>query len=427
MDRPVVRRKAVTQSRRERGVVFLLLVGIVFLGAAALFLGTRNLNSAALDNQRNIAQNLQKAKQSLIAYAVNYADHQSGGGAGFGHFPCPDTDNNGSPQGFNCAPNEIGRLAIAWETNTDKAQVLYPFAEDAPRRFWYVTSQQFRPVLSADTRVNPDTLAELSVDGLGDIVAVVIDPGPPLTGQDRPSNDPADYLEGGNEDGDTTFFTSSTGEFNDRVIFITRDEIMPLVNTRVLYYVFQTLEAMDDVDPRFLPYAAFLGDTDDDDGNLACIADQLVGFLPVDFRPSTAPDGVLGCDVPTNQAFQPWVRSNQWHHHIYYQVDPNCTRITGCNPGAVSIEVTNNGVLYSPQSFMVAMFGSPLGAQDRSDPVPPDHSPADYLDSVESGDGDLEFVFEPLDANNNDVALSCHLRTGVSCLCQMHPEIPLCI
>ncbi|MEM7206622.1 MAG: hypothetical protein AAF434_02245 [Pseudomonadota bacterium] len=394
-----------------QGAVLLLIVSVLVLGSAALFLGTQNLNRADLNRRDTVTRDLQKAKQSLIAFATNYADDHIDGGAGYGHFPCPDTDNDGIPDFPACPFLEAGRLVTHWTTSAGKAQELYPYAQESSRQFWYVTSPEFST--HSTSIVNPDTIAELTVDGIGDVVAVIVDPGPPLSGQTRPSDDVEDYLEGDNADGDENFVTSVDGEFNDRLIFITREEVMPLVEIRVLYYVLHQLEAIF-ADRGYLPYASLLGDIDDADSVLACVPQINSGFLPVDID-----QALPGCDIGAATNFGAWVKSNRWHHHIYYHVDDNCDHEATCVPTSNTLEVTIDDELRERQSFMVAFFGEVIDAlgQDRSNPVLP-HLPQDYLDSPLSGDtsagNEVRYEFFPIDAVNNDRALSCQL-TGAPC------------
>ena len=51
-------------------------------------------------------------------------------------------------------------------------------------------------------------------------------PGLSFNGQNRPSNNVADYLEHANADGDNNFVTRADSDFNDHVLVITRQEQM---------------------------------------------------------------------------------------------------------------------------------------------------------------------------------------------------------
>lgn len=303
------------------------------LGSTALFLATQNRNTARLAQQNTTANNLQKAKQALIAYAVNYSDDYTNGGAGPGHLPCPDRHDtgvrdNGSPAGI-CGPFKPGRLPISWLTSQGKASEIYPFARSFPRRFWYVLSEDFR--YSSGQIVNPATPAMLRVDTTDNIVAVIIDPGPPLAGQNRPSDDPKDYLEGGNEDGDTQFVSQVVGEsttaFNDRLVYIHRDTLMPLVETRVLAYVRQWLQDYATINGHYPTPAERVGtETVCRDGTLRS------GFLPEVIDPSGT------CSIePFSQAAS-WFWKNQWQRFIEYHIPSSCIDITDCTVPTLTIK-----------------------------------------------------------------------------------------
>ncbi|MCZ6526521.1 MAG: hypothetical protein O6928_08230, partial [Gammaproteobacteria bacterium] len=117
-------------------------------------------------------------------------------------------------------------------------------------RLWYAVSDNFRNTQSNDAVINSDTPGRLTVDGMGDVVAVIIAPGIPVTGQDsRPSdNDSSEYLEGDNAtDDDQSFVSTAGGEFNDRLITITRSELMRQVEIRVLAEVRAVLSQYNNV------------------------------------------------------------------------------------------------------------------------------------------------------------------------------------
>jgi hypothetical protein len=109
---------------------------------------------------------------------------------------------------------------------------------------WYAVSDNFKNTMPDDTVLNSETPGLINVDGANDIVAVIIAPGTPVAGQNnRPSIDKADYLEGTNADNDASAFaTSGGGEFNDQLVTITRQELMTVVEKRVINEVRAVLE-----------------------------------------------------------------------------------------------------------------------------------------------------------------------------------------
>lgn len=385
-------------QNRQCGVALLVIIAVLFLGSASLFLSTHNLNSSALARQDSISRDLQKAKHGLIAFAVNYADYYKNGGAGPGHLPCADAkdtgdDDPGSPAS-SCKANKIGRLPTNWKTNGKKVIELYPFARTAPRRFWYLPSSKYRYCCSQT--INPDEAGELRVDDIGDVIAVIIDPGPPLPGQTRPSDDAADYLEGDNADGDENFVTSSTGQFNDRIIYITRTEILRLVGARVLDYVYLWLKEFKN-DNGYFPFPAALGDA----GKYCDDSDRFYGLL----RSEDTQSEIANCGK--SPMLPNWFSSNGWQQRIYYHVDQHCVYGATCNDSGLNLRV--NGV---QRRVLIASVGIPIVTGPTKPAVQNRVTGAtsvlsgeviEYLDSDDSvsGDNTYSFVVPPNEFNND--------------------------
>ena len=383
--------ETVTRSlRKQKGVVLLFVVGVLVLGSAALYLATQSRHQAHLSRQTVTIKRLQDAKQALIAYAVNYADTDTGN-TGPGHLPCPDTKdindpNFGTPDNTCSNPPPIGRLPFRW-TQNGKSFALHPFATMSDDRFWYALAESFRNNGSGIRLVNPDTYAELTVDStITDVVSVIIDPGPPLGGQTRPSNNIDDYLEDANAVDDGAFVTSADVPFNDRIAYITRDDLVPLVERRVLGYVKAALQSYYDSDtipggpvtPKaFLPFAAALGDTSN-----ACVVDNLAGFLPLD---NCALPGVDDQDL----TLPAWFTRNNWQQFIYYRVDPSCVSGENCTDLTPALSVNGDIVRAMVISVGRSIVTAPKGGlQDRSGAGGLSDEKVDYLDISESVDGD---------------------------------------
>src|SRR6185436_7903320 len=178
----------------------------------------------------------------LIARAVADANRP-------GSLPCPDADGDGDAELFsgNDCPKYIGRLP--WQT------LGLPDLRDAEgERLWYVLSPSHRDHPTAQP-INSDTAGMINVVGgapATDVVAVVIAPGRALTRagaagsqrRDCPANcnNPVNYLDvaGGVDNAvwapvagvATLSSAAESNSFNDRVVPITRDEIMRLVERR---------------------------------------------------------------------------------------------------------------------------------------------------------------------------------------------------
>ncbi|MGH8120069.1 MAG: hypothetical protein ACRESK_05575, partial [Gammaproteobacteria bacterium] len=87
-----------------------------------------------------------------------------------------------------------------------------------------------------------DVTGNLAVAAMSDIAAIIFAPGTPLVTQDRnlAPNDIANYLENENADFDEVFVAHDPGDGNDRLAFITRQELMEAVERRVLGAITQS-------------------------------------------------------------------------------------------------------------------------------------------------------------------------------------------
>lgn len=207
-----------------------------------------NENSLQYIRDTSTETALSKAKQALLFYAMNYPELRAPTEKGPGFLPCPDRNNDGNPAS-NCTFNPdtstyttIGRLPF-------RILGLADIRDSSGERLWYAVSDNFRNTQSNDAVINSDTPGRLTVDGMGDVVAVIIAPGTPVTGQvSRPSdNDSSEYLEEVNAEDDKQSFVSTGGDkFNDRLVTITRAELMQVVEQRVINEVRSILSQYND-------------------------------------------------------------------------------------------------------------------------------------------------------------------------------------
>jgi len=225
---------------RQRGAVLLAMLLLFVSGAAYLLLRDLNDGVRRADRQSQSMQALAQARDALIAYAATYPDRiATVPDMGPGHLPCPDTDGDGLAQA-NCSDplTTIGRLP--WRTLGLPDPV-----DGAAERPWYALSENYRYGPNRTQPLNSDTPGLLTLDGTGDVVAVLFAPGEPLAGQDTRDSAPealANYLEDDNADNDRVFVSRAAGEFNDRVLAITRAELMAPVQARVLGEVARVLD-----------------------------------------------------------------------------------------------------------------------------------------------------------------------------------------
>lgn len=231
--------------RRQHGVILLTLMLVILATGSYVLLKALNVaaNNPGYDEAVTRAA-LNEAKQALIGYSVSYPERTDSSDRGPGRLPCPDyqfSDTSGDP--------ELGS-ADSCSLGADTETGLFPWytidsnemRDGSGARLWYAVSDVHRSnvggVVNSET---VDITTPMRVDGAAeDVVAVIIAPGPPLGSQARGSElsviyNPANYLEGENASrGDNVFISSSSGEFNDQLVTITRHELTKAVEERVL-------------------------------------------------------------------------------------------------------------------------------------------------------------------------------------------------
>lgn len=252
--------------RSQRGAALLIMMLMLFIvGMAVLVNG---LNGANIRLRRAAATSaaMAKAKEALIAYAVTYGDNFPLSGAGPGHLSCPDTDApafaaDGGPRApygapnSPCGPDAIGRLPHSVTLQSGNFFPLADHGSGIDQQFWYAVSDAFiaTPNVGVNTTLNSATPGSLTLDGQGDVAAVIVAPGSSVAGQNRPGQLAADYLEAGNAGG-RNFVTGNPADpavFNDQVLAIRGSELMPLVTARVAEEMKKHIDAYHDANGAY--------------------------------------------------------------------------------------------------------------------------------------------------------------------------------
>jgi hypothetical protein len=278
----------------QRGAALIVFLLIALLGGSS-FLLSKLLNSSNLfssqyfQKQLQTEKNLAQAKAALLGYAVNYHERFPGM---YGFLPCPDYSDDGEEgQEDDCSlkgqdVSVLGKLP--WKTLG-----LPVLRDDGYECLWYAVSGYHKDIsyglsyqladaappplgsldlykreLARTNMLNSDTPGLFEIyhiePGTGKpaileanhVVAVIIAPGKPLTGQNRTSADPAStcgklydqtqYLDdpgGGFSNQDFSngiktinqFFTANSAyqdQINDRLTYITRDELFQAIRKR---------------------------------------------------------------------------------------------------------------------------------------------------------------------------------------------------
>lgn len=222
------------RTTRQPGMAMIALITLLALLSAYLIstLLSRTSSEVLVDRSQRTQDALLKAKAALIAFAADTTSTAIQPGA----LPCPDTNDDGTAEG-SCSGTNVVLGRLPWKTlGVDDIR------DASGERLWYALSPRFRKMSS--TVVNSDTRGQLTItDGTassGNIVAVVIAPGPALGAQSQSrttanANTAAHYLEGTNAGttGTLTYATATTAQpsdtFNDRIIAITEADLFAMV------------------------------------------------------------------------------------------------------------------------------------------------------------------------------------------------------
>ena len=138
-------------------VLMLMAVG----GFVLVGFGQGLLEEVEVKKLKHNTRVLKEAKQALLQFAYNYPVTN---GNGPGRLPCPDTDNDGTPNTpLNCSAS-LGRLP--WNQQNLN---LYDIRDADGQRLWYAVSDNFSTQDAAD--LNSDTYGTITVrDQSGQII-----------------------------------------------------------------------------------------------------------------------------------------------------------------------------------------------------------------------------------------------------------------
>lgn len=341
-----------------------------FVSPAALGIEREKITRAALA----------QAKDALVGYAagLNYSGTERPG-----NLPCPDNDGFGFPA-TSCNDNGVRIGRLPWKTLG-----LPDLRDGYGEPLWYAVSENFKKATAVGA-LNTNTPGNLSITGsapASNVIAIVFSGGPVLGAQDRNPGAsstctttgtvraknlcPANYLEGGNENADTTFVSGpSTAAFNDRLLAITHDMLFPAVELRVAREARIVLAA-------FFAARSYLPFANDYSGSPAGCVPSSSGRLPV--NPTS-------CGQDSSPWVWPsWFFGNNWHEIVYYAVAPACTSYSGALCDGAGGFLTVNGasdmraILYAP--------GRAQAGQGR-----PCAAVADCLEDAENTNGDNVYV-----------------------------------
>ncbi|MFM9834974.1 MAG: hypothetical protein ACKVOA_02605, partial [Methylophilaceae bacterium] len=154
---------------RQKGLALLMLVFIVALAMTAYVVKTLNSSSIVNERSKKTSEALAEAKSAILGWSVIQINP--------GQLPCPEditkigTANEGIAQASCISPNPvIGR--IPWKTLG-----LGDLRDGNGDKLWYVISSGYQV-----PPINSNAIAQLSIDGIANNVAIIISAGMPLSG-----------------------------------------------------------------------------------------------------------------------------------------------------------------------------------------------------------------------------------------------------
>ncbi len=312
-------------KRSQNGAVLILMVFILGLAAAAFILKSLNVATLQIDHDDQTYRTLKQAKMALIAWSVAHPYWP-------GIMPFPDRKETTNPNydgKSDCVTyglstgHLLGKLPLAGDPPciTPQQGLSAELVDADNERLWYAVSMNLirtngndsKPVIHSGIVNTPDYPWLRVLDRNGNLISdrvavVIIAPGAPMPGQNRasPAPDPREYLDSfkigdksySNADYDDVDEDFVMGEdsrrlsdvdtmisrpyyFNDKLTYITIDELMSGLEKRALQEARQQLRSYysasaTSADNRFYPYAAALGDTQN-----MCEEGRMSGFLPV--------------------------------------------------------------------------------------------------------------------------------------------------
>jgi hypothetical protein len=243
---------------RQSGAAALVLLLLLILGTLGWFLRAHSAQTLKNERDARSAEALFRAKEALLGYAVAYPESRLERRRFVpGHLPCPDTGNtleNEGAESGTCGGKGVSVIGhFPW-----RSLGVPPPRDGGGECLWYAVSGNYKASPKADL-LNPDTAGLIKImaaDGhtplADEVVAVLFAPGAPLGTQARQytkgecrwdyaaaafldtfkgvaNGTPNDAAEG-----ESRFIVAEAqADFNDRLLWITRDELFAHVRARL--------------------------------------------------------------------------------------------------------------------------------------------------------------------------------------------------
>lgn len=210
-------------DRRQRGVVLLALIALIFIGFTGALISKTSINDVKTTRQNAVSQRIAQALDTLLAFSLTQTP--------LGRLPCPDSTGNGEED-----VTVGGCLSLlGWLPYKTLGLAI---ADEQSKRLWYSPDGAFvAPVTSHNSSRQPI----LNLDSTP-TVAVVIYPGDVLDAQGRNGNDPTDYLEGVNANSNYDQYTARRdATTNDQTLGLDPNRFWATVERRLQSLLAQEL------------------------------------------------------------------------------------------------------------------------------------------------------------------------------------------
>ncbi len=413
--------------KKQRGAAVLVLLTILVLGTATLLVSQLNQLNSRFEHHQQSDQSLQMAKESLMGWALSYAQRP-------GLMPVPDlrSDNNydgesDCPLGAINATHLLGRLP--WRSylnappnaycSSSRGGVGTQLIDSAAESLWYAVSANLLysgtyPTINSDTaNLGAGWITVRNAQGnviSNRVAAVVIAPGAALPGQIRAVAAPAtaNYLDNvtigainyNNADLDLDFIAADESDtFNDRLVYITIDELMAQVERKVGATIRACLDAYAAVSGNKYAWAAPLNGAAPP--SYAGLFNTPFGRIPTTPNIEATPgvnDGAMQTSWQPANCFSSLSYWPDWRESVFYQV------AAAYAPGSAAacptcLTLSGNGSYRA----MIIIGGTALAGQPRVTNTDKGNI-ANYLEG-DNADGDNDFENQPGSAMFNDRAI----------------------
>ena len=392
-----------------------MLIIIIVLAIASYMMSGLSPTEIKVDREVKTLQALKKAKEALIAYAVNYPPGANNRGPGY--LPCADQINNGLAPNVGCLTAGVVPVKrLPWLTLG-----IGDVRDGANERLWYAVSRNFDMTgYPATHKINTATTGNLTVrdknnniiyDGttIDAAVAVIIAPGGILTrddgvaqvrGTDAEKNDPVNYLDidiasgednatfqqgvlgGATKDGFIDGeIINAAGEVivNDQIMVITYSDIMEQLHKRVSREISNVINA----------YVAACGNYPDASSfDPTKVADTFTGdallregHIPVDSQDWGPVDPIANPTPCADGLLPKWLEKESWHRVTYYEF---AATTPGCGVEADCLIVEKNAVTLINNADALMVFAG----RDKTGTRAGSALMSDYFEG-ENDDGNL--------------------------------------